>query len=186
MRQNDPTSQVIWGWYYHIYGGFGDSQRTEEEYQRRNLLIKDYSGWHDDAITQVRLGSGDVLSRDEIVSSNTIHTIGKEYLESPEDGLVELRRIYSSDDKLSNIDLGLVAMWAAYFGDMEFAMEILEKSANIYCANVVYFWAPVMREIRQTSRFKEFVREIGLIDYWKEYGWPDLCRPLGKDDFECD
>ncbi|MBN1833064.1 MAG: hypothetical protein JW896_13235, partial [Deltaproteobacteria bacterium] len=128
MRQNDPTSQVIGGWYYLIYGFFGDRQRAEEEYQRRNLSIKDYSSWHDDAITDVRIRSGDVLSRDEIVSSNPIRNIGKEYLESPEDGLVELRRIYRSDDKLSIEDLGLIAIWAAYFGDMEFATEILEKS----------------------------------------------------------
>jgi len=25
-----------------------------------------------------------------------------------------------------------------------------------------------------------------LVDYWKAHGWPDLCRPVGSDDFVCD
>ena len=26
----------------------------------------------------------------------------------------------------------------------------------------------------------------GLVDYWRARGWPDLCRPMGVDDFVCD
>jgi hypothetical protein len=43
-----------------------------------------------------------------------------------------------------------------------------------------------MKEVRQLPRFKEFMREISLVNYWKKFGWPDLCRPVGDDDFECD
>jgi len=45
---------------------------------------------------------------------------------------------------------------------------------------------PIMREVRQMPRFKELARKRGLVDYWNEFGWPDLCRPVGDDDFECD
>jgi hypothetical protein len=46
----------------------------------------------------------------------------------------------------------------------------------------------VMKVVRQLPRFKEFVSEIGLVDYWKKFGWPnnDICRPVGDDDFVCD
>jgi hypothetical protein len=27
---------------------------------------------------------------------------------------------------------------------------------------------------------------MGLVDYWREHGWPDLCRADGTDDFACD
>jgi adenylate cyclase len=27
--------------------------------------------------------------------------------------------------------------------------------------------------------------EYGFVDYWREKGWPSLCRPLGANDFEC-
>jgi hypothetical protein len=38
------------------------------------------------------------------------------------------------------------------------------------------------------SRKWDFVviRDHGLVDYWRAYGWPDLCRPLDGDDFECE
>ena len=187
MHRNDPTNQIICSFYYPTYGIPGDRKRAEEKYQHRNkLLLKGYSDWHDEAITMVRLGSGDVLSRDEIVSSNLIHCIGKEYLDSPEEGLAELSRIYHNDAKLSGTDLSYISMWAAYLGDTEFAMEAQERAARSYGTNIGRFWHPVMKEVRQLPRFKEFVREIGLVDYWNKFGWPDLCRPVGDDDFECD
>ena len=34
-------------------------------------------------------------------------------------------------------------------------------------------------------RFKDVVKRMGLVDYWKKHGWPDRCRPKGEDDFEC-
>jgi hypothetical protein len=36
------------------------------------------------------------------------------------------------------------------------------------------------------QRFKAYVRKAGLVDYWRARGWPDLCRPMGADDFVCD
>jgi hypothetical protein len=30
------------------------------------------------------------------------------------------------------------------------------------------------------------MRDVGLFAYWREWSWPDLCRPVGDDDFECD
>jgi TolB-like protein len=36
-----------------------------------------------------------------------------------------------------------------------------------------------------SSGFKDLVRDIGLVDYWKKRGWPDKCRAKGEDDFEC-
>ena len=42
------------------------------------------------------------------------------------------------------------------------------------------------RPVRKTERFKALVRKAGLVDYWRARGWPDLCRPMGADDFVCD
>ena len=40
-------------------------------------------------------------------------------------------------------------------------------------------------ELRQDPRFKEWVKKLGYVDFWRKYGWPDRCRPTGPDDFEC-
>jgi TolB-like protein len=47
-------------------------------------------------------------------------------------------------------------------------------------------WMPAFAEVRQLPGFKPFMQDVGLIDLWRERGWPDRCRPLGKNDFECD
>jgi tetratricopeptide (TPR) repeat protein len=47
-------------------------------------------------------------------------------------------------------------------------------------------WLPAMAPMRKTERFKAYVRKAGLVDYWRERGWPDLCRPVGADDFVCE
>ncbi len=40
-------------------------------------------------------------------------------------------------------------------------------------------------QLRRDPRFKSWVRDLGYDQYWREYGWPDRCRPTGLDDFEC-
>lgn len=42
-----------------------------------------------------------------------------------------------------------------------------------------------MREARKLPEFRQLVRELGLLDYWREYGWGDFCKPVGDNDFEC-
>lgn len=39
---------------------------------------------------------------------------------------------------------------------------------------------------RKTPQFREWVTQTGVVDYWQQYGYPDVCRPIGDDDFECD
>ena len=40
--------------------------------------------------------------------------------------------------------------------------------------------------MRQLPGFKVLLREIGIVAHWQAYGWPDICRQLDGDDFECD
>jgi TolB-like protein/DNA-binding SARP family transcriptional activator len=49
-----------------------------------------------------------------------------------------------------------------------------------------FFWHPSYAPVRKLDRFKAYVRKAGFVDYWREHGWPDLCRPVGADDFICE
>jgi len=47
---------------------------------------------------------------------------------------------------------------------------------------------PWSRKARQDPAFQGFAQRMGMIDYWKKYGWPDLCNPTpaqGPDAFTC-
>ncbi len=76
----------------------------------------------------------------------------------------------------------------AYVGAPEMVMESYEvglKRGYIDPGEDVYLWAPSMTAVRQTARFKSYVRAAGLVDYWRQNGWPDVCHPTTSDDFEC-
>ena len=47
-------------------------------------------------------------------------------------------------------------------------------------------WGNEYAPMRKMERFKAFLRKAGFVDYWRARGWPDLCRPVGAADFECD
>jgi TolB-like protein len=44
---------------------------------------------------------------------------------------------------------------------------------------------PMAASFLADPRAKLLLREAGFEDYWRAKGWPDQCRPLGEDDFEC-
>ena len=38
---------------------------------------------------------------------------------------------------------------------------------------------------KKTERFKDYVRKLGLVDYWRAKGWPEFCHPIESKDFAC-
>jgi tetratricopeptide (TPR) repeat protein len=48
-----------------------------------------------------------------------------------------------------------------------------------------FLWTPGFTGLRQLPEYKKFLTDIGLVDLWKERGWPDFCQPTGEDDFTC-
>ncbi len=186
-RQSDPLNQTLRGFYLCSFGFLGDMPRAEKEYERGRALFGDQWSWGNLAITWLRLGTGNVVTRDQIMySDDPASDAIKEHLDSPKEARIKLHNIYSNYDNPDSSKYADMSVWAAYSGDAEFAMEAMEKHFSIDYSRISFIWFPVMREVRQTPRFKELINEIGLVDYWKEYGWPDLCRPIGDDDFVCD
>ena len=47
-------------------------------------------------------------------------------------------------------------------------------------------WHPSYAPLRKTARFKELMKKVGMVDYWRAKGWPDLCHPVGANDFACE
>jgi adenylate cyclase len=58
--------------------------------------------------------------------------------------------------------------------------------AGFVGGEVNYIWHPAYAPLRRTERFKSFMRKAGYVDYWRAKGWPELCRPVGANDFTCD
>jgi len=77
----------------------------------------------------------------------------------------------------------------AFVGAPDRAVEAAERpfeSGDISSLATATFWHPAFAAVRKTERFRTYMRNAGFVDYWKARGWPDLCRPVGADDFVCD
>jgi tetratricopeptide (TPR) repeat protein len=46
-------------------------------------------------------------------------------------------------------------------------------------------WSEQFREHRGTKEFFELMQRTGVVDYWREYGWPDDCASLDQELAEC-
>jgi TolB-like protein len=75
----------------------------------------------------------------------------------------------------------------AYVGRPERVFEWAEHNADAgyFAGQFNWFWQPNFGAARKTDLFKALVRKLGLIEYWRVRGWPELCRPIGSDDFVC-
>jgi TolB-like protein len=62
-------------------------------------------------------------------------------------------------------------------------LEQVTKAVPSY--TLIWARLPAFTSMRKTDPFKEFVRKIGLVDYWRATSWPDICHPVGARDFAC-
>ena len=84
---------------------------------------------------------------------------------------------------------GVLNFVYAYIGAPDRILDAPERSLAIGYVNsnaLRSIWDPLYAPVRKTERFKTLIRNMGLPDYWRARGWPDLCRPVGADDFTCD
>jgi len=68
---------------------------------------------------------------------------------------------------------------------LEFYEGGVEVGYSVSISNFL-LWHSSYAALRKTERYKEFMRERGVVKYWRERGWPELCRPADADDFSCD
>ena len=50
---------------------------------------------------------------------------------------------------------------------------------------LVSYWDPVHTGFRNSPAFRRILEYLGVPAYWREHGYPPLCRPVGDDDYEC-
>ncbi len=74
------------------------------------------------------------------------------------------------------------ALLYAAMGDFDTATENFVE----FPASGNRVWHPILTDYRKSDQFKDYLRRTRIEAYWRKHGWPDLCRPLGDDDFECD
>src|SRR5438128_146898 len=76
-------------------------------------------------------------------------------------------------------------------GEPEQSFALFERSSSgLSDGYLNWLWLPqdFARKARQHPAFQDFANRIGLVDYWKQNRWPDVCHPApdrGPDAFTC-
>jgi tetratricopeptide (TPR) repeat protein len=141
------------------------------------------------------LASGDVeVSRDWIVRAieggsigRRVHEVMQPLLGKPAAARGEIERLAADPDYKDELHQVVLAQWAAYFDEPELALELLRgipEEAN-ESAVAEALWRPLLSDMRKLPGFRILVREMGLVDYWREHAWADFCRPVGEENFTC-
>lgn len=106
-------------------------------------------------------------------------------VEDPEAFLARLRSREIEENCAVGINCIAFAAIAYRRDDPDLAVALLREGFLSQPAQLHHAWRPVFSGLRETDGFKQLLIDIGLVDYWREYGWPSLCEPAGSDDFQC-
>ena len=145
-----------------------------------HVLIAQNEGTREDVLTAIS-------------SLREDHTAYREFFgplqavfDSPEEAIDLMRTVADDPDRAWPARYSMIGTMAAYFGDPETAFEILSREVRYTPIRFGVLWLPVMSDVRRLPEFKQFVTDVKLVDYWREYGWSDYCRPIGTEDFICE
>ena len=90
-----------------------------------------------------------------------------------------VRKIMDSIVDLKGFVAGFKGRTYYLVGDYDRAITQFDDSG------LVEAMRPSRRELREHPGFKKYIEENGLLPLWQKYGWPDVCVPVGEDDFRC-
>lgn len=107
--------------------------------------------------------------------------------DDPHAALAVIRAAYDDRANHDPTRLQFVASYAGHYGDQDLAVAAMRRAVvDLRGLTVSGLWWRDMAAARRLPAFKDLVREIGLVDYWRRTGnWGSFCRPVGSDDFEC-
>ena len=105
-------------------------------------------------------------------------------LGAPAEALAELRREFADNPGNPNHRRD-IALWAGHFGDAQLALAAMRTVVDAQSGQMPYVWMPQLKAMRQLPEFRTYMRDIGMVAYWKKYGWPQFCEPIDQHDFKC-
>ena len=196
LEANPLSLNVSYGWQI-ILTVTGRDGEAEVEYVRSQSLTGEHglvdllALWR--LVTQREAEAAAVRRQLELVARSGIYPVTTltaaigDQLEDPAAAVARLHRLYADPALQTASGMLWVAGFADYFDDTDLALAALRRSyVDFGGTNIGMIWRPFRNPLRADPRFKDIVRDLGLVDYYRESGnWGDFCRPLPADDFTC-
>lgn len=172
----------------------GRVQEAEAEYQRSLDISGDHQAIEHLALMRVWRADDRALIRsrfDRYLDAQLVRTPWlsqvREVFDDSEAAQAIIRQAFDDPANQDNIRLMVIGFHAGRHHDSELALAAMRRTLiDLSGISVQALWYPDLAETRREPAFKDLVRELGLVDYWRETGnWGDFCEPVGTDDFEC-
>jgi tetratricopeptide (TPR) repeat protein len=189
-RAATPQDDTMHRFLAFIHAGRGEWARANELY---DLGIRRFEG--DDAAMSRILNQRMhwLVGRHELEEARA-HPIADplnaamlDSLDDPQQALAKLGRAYAYAATVPGDPNRLrdISLWAGHFGNAVLALDAMRAATDERAVLIAYAWLPQLADMRRLPEFKILLRDIGMVAYWQEYGWPDFCQELGENDFEC-
>jgi len=184
----EPQNGLFYRFLAFVHAAVGEWARAEEFYDSALRLFGGDSPEVHRMLSQRMhwlVGRKELDAVRAMTIADPLNAAMLESLDAPEQALKELRRAYDATvpgNPNRRRDIGL---WAGHFGDPALAFKALRAAIDEQASAITYVWLPQLEPMRQLPEFKAYMRDIGMVAYWQEYGWPSFCRPLDAHDFEC-
>jgi Tfp pilus assembly protein PilF len=191
VKARDPLNAEASAWLAATYEHLGNTAAAFAELERGRQLFDHWeSGLGTEILARLATGNADEVQMvpelyPELEALLRPFAPLLESLDDPAAAFDEVRAQYAREPRFVAYLLAVAAMLdQPEFAAEGFADQVAKRQAGVGSSSGI-FWAHVFRDMRRLPRFEQLVRDEGLVDFWREHGWPDLCRPLGGGDFEC-
>ena len=132
--------------------------------------------WGNTVNVFLALGRGEHI---ENISSVQISDDVKRILRALNQGDIEtvstLLVNYMDADHMSSAETVYYSAVAAYIGEDDMAIQLLNEAVQEMTVHLYWAWLPVFDEVRRTLAFADIIEEAGLVEYWNIHGWPEIC-----------
>jgi Flp pilus assembly protein TadD len=185
-RALQPQNPTVHRFLMFAYAALGEWATATGLYESGTELFG--PSWREGPATWMHwlVGNGDLAKARAIPVEDDLNHAMLESLDAPDEALAQLHRTHDTTGAGNPNRRLYISLWAGHFGDNALAFEAARAAIDEQGGLIVYVWLPQLAPMRRMPEFKAYLREIGMVDYWHEYGWPDICRERGGDDFECD
>jgi TolB-like protein len=192
-RLTDPLSlNASYGWQIMMHLAGRDAE-AQVEYERGKSLEGDHALIDQFAVMRMSklpeiYGSTPEQLYQSVETARTLRlggTLGSQQRDRAESLATLHAALDDPENQTASAMLSLANLADAY-DDGQLALAALHRSyVDLRGTNIGILWQPFKNVSRNDPQFKNILRELGLVDYFRTSGnWGDYCRPV-NDDFEC-
>lgn len=184
--EKNPLFEETHAFYISVLDAAGQQAQAMDIYrQGENIFSDGYSGRFHAIKALLAMGDTNEVKRILALTPTPVAPPLLELLETPERADAMLAALREDPRFADNPGQQWLMVWAAWLDRPDFVLELLATRIKEVPPTTYILWSPLFVRVRQHEGFKTLVSDAGLVDYWREYGWPTFCQPVGDEDFEC-